>query len=73
MDKGIKEDALWRSTARRGWWMVITEVFHRFSEQIPGAPPTVCKTSLNSSDGGTERGEPDEMDGPDRGMAVPDL
>ena len=71
--KRIKEDALWSSPRRRVWELAITEVFNHFVEQIPGEPPAVCKTSLNSLYGGRTRRNPDEMEEPEQGMTVPDL
>lgn len=54
MDKGIEGDSLWRPTPRRVWGVAMSEIILHFSEQIPGAPPAVCRPGLKQRDGGED-------------------
>ena len=41
LDRGVKEDAIWRPSSRQEWGMVLTDVFGRVGEMIPGGPTGV--------------------------------
>ena len=72
-DKGVQSDALWRSTPRRVWEVVISELFDHFTDQVPGAPGEVAVSTRLHITGGKEREDDDEEENCPRSVTVPDL
>ena len=73
VDKGIKEDALWRATPRGVWELALRELFRGMEGQIPEAPRAVRRivgtheTGGKSNKGGFKQGTSRDQ------MTVPDL
>ena len=61
-DKGIQEDALWRSTPRMMWEVAITELFDHMADQLPGAPVAVATPAPTRKTGGRYRLEEEERE-----------
>ena len=60
-DKGTQEDSLWKSTPRRVWEVVVTELFDHVADQIPGAPGAATPGPTRSA-GGRDVKEEEELE-----------